>query len=568
MNRQRRAVMKGLAAVSLTTLSGCGGDGGNSASGQQAEAGTVSGTLPAVKFRHGVASGDPLGDRVILWTRVSPMDVLERDAGQIPVSVVVATDPELTQVVTRQVVTTSLDSDFCVKVDAQGLQPNRWYYYQFSVGSQTSPVGRTRTFPTNKQAVERARFAVVSCSNYAYGLFSVYRAVSTQTDLDFVLHLGDYIYEYGPGEYGDYPGHEPNPPHEITELAHYRLRHAQYKADPHLQATHQQFPMICIWDDHESANDSYVGGAENHDEATEGAWSQRKSDAIQAYFEWLPIRAVESEPGRIWREFSFGGLIDLFMLDTRLEGRDQPVESMTDPKRFESARRLVSEAQMQWLQSGLENSSASWRFVGQQVMFAELNVARTLDAAETAGVADLNGFNGQLLSLNMDQWDGYVSDREKILTTLRDKQIDNTVIFTGDIHTSWANEIQYDSGNLAETPLAVEFVTPSVTSPGFPEDLAGPAAVAVRAANPHMKYVELKSPGFILVDVTRERTQSEFYYVRNITGEDEVGQLDSSKTKVVGVRAGDARIVEDEPASRPRTVRTALFHPRIRERMA
>ncbi|MEO9700250.1 alkaline phosphatase D family protein, partial [Marinobacter alexandrii] len=202
------------------------------------------------------------------------------------------------------------------------------------------------------------------------------------------------------------------------------------------------------------------------------------------------------------------------------------------------------------------------------VMFAELNVARTLDAAETAGVADLNGFNGQLLSLNMDQWDGYVSDREKILTTLRDKQIDNTVIFTGDIHTSWANEIQYDPGNLAETPLAVEFVTPSVTSPGFPEDLAGPAAVAVRAANPHMKYVELKSPGFILVDVTRERTQSEFYYVRNITGEDEVGQLDSSKTKVVGVRAGDARIVEDEPVSRPRTVRTALFHPRIRERMA
>lgn len=568
MNRQRRAVVKGLAAVSLTTLSGCGGSRGDSTGDEQAATGSASANLPVIDFRHGVASGDPLGDRVILWTRVSPVDVLERAAGEIPVSLVVATDPELTQVVGRQVVTAGLASDFCVKVDAQGLQPNRWYYYQFSVGDKASPVGRTRTFPTNKQDVERARFAVVSCSNYAYGLFSVYRAVSAQTDLDFVLHLGDYIYEYGPGEYGSYPGHEPNPPHEITELAHYRLRHAQYKADPHLQATHQQFPMICIWDDHESANDSHITGAENHDEATEGAWSQRKSDAIQAYFEWLPIRTVESEPGRIWREFSFGGLIDLFMLDTRLEGRDQPVGSMTDPARFDSERRLVSEAQMQWLQSGLENSSASWRFVGQQVMFAELNVARTLDVAETAGVADLNGFNGQLLSLNMDQWDGYVNDREKILTTLRDKKIDNTVIFTGDIHTSWANEIQYDPGNLAETPLAVEFVTPSVTSPGFPEGLADLAAVAVRAANPHMKYVELKSPGFMLVDVTPERTQSEFYYVRNIIGEDEVGQIDSSKTKVVGVRSGSARIVGDEPVSRPRTMRTALFYPPVREHVA
>jgi alkaline phosphatase D len=568
MNRQRRAVVKGLAAVSLTTLSGCGGKGDESVSLEQESARASSKSLPGVEFRHGVASGDPLWDRVVLWTRVSPVGVFERNAGEIPVSVVIATDPGLSQVVGRQMVKTGIDSDFCVKVDAQGLQANRWYYYQFSVGGQVSPMGRTRTFPTSKQAVERARFAVVSCSNYAYGLFSVYRAISAQTDLDFVLHLGDYIYEYGPGEYGDFPGREPNPPHEITELDHYRRRHAQYKTDPHLQATHQQFPMICIWDDHESANDSHVNGAENHDEATEGAWSERKSDAIQAYFEWLPIRSFEADPDRIWRAFSFGGLIDLFMLDTRLEGRDQPVASMTDPARFDAGRRLVSEAQMQWLQSGLEASSASWRFIGQQVMLAELNVARTLDAAETLGIGDVNGFNGQLLSLNMDQWDGYVSDRENILTTLRDKGIDNTVIFTGDIHTSWANEIQYDPGNPGEAPLAAEFVTPSVTSPGFPEDLAEPAAVAVRVANPHMKYVELKSPGFMLVDVTRERTQSEFYYVRNITGEDDVGQLDSSKTKVVGVRAGDARIFEDAPVSRPRTMRTALFHPPVSARIA
>lgn len=568
MDKRRRAVVKGLAAVSLTSLAGCGG-GGESAGSNQATAGAIgpSEPLPKVAFRHGVASGDPLGDRVVLWTRVSPVDVLERNAGVIPVSVVIATDPGLTQVVGRQVVPASRTTDFCVKVDAQGLQANHWYYYQFAVADQTSPVGRTRTFPTREQTVERARFAVVSCSNYAYGLFSVYKAVSAQADLDFVLHLGDYIYEYGPGEYGDFPGRDPVPAHEITELDHYRQRHAQYKTDPNLQAVHQQFPMICVWDDHESANDSHVSGAENHDEATEGAWRDRKSEAIQAYFEWLPIRAVDGEPGRIWRDFNFGGLIDLFMLDTRLEGRDEQLASTADPARFDSERRLISDDQMQWLQTGLEQSRATWRFIGEQVMFAELNLARTLDLAEAAGVVDLNGFNGQLLALNMDQWDGYVRDRESILATLRDQGIDNTVIFTGDIHTSWANEIQFDPRNLAETPLAAEFVTPSVTSPGFPEGLAEPAAVAVRLANPHMKYVELKSPGFILVDVTPERTQSEFYYVRSISSEDDLGQLDGTKTKVVGVRAGDARIVEDEPVSQPRAVRTALFHPPVRERI-
>lgn len=572
MDRKRRAVVKGLAAVSLTPLTGCGGTGDSSSSLANddpnfASAGSSSAhdPIPRVAFRHGVASGDPLGDRVVLWTRVSPQDVLERDVGSIPVSVVIATDPGLSQVVGRQLVQASLESDFCVKVDAQGLPANRWFYYRFSVGGQHSPIGRTRTFPTSDQVTERARFAVVSCSNFAFGLFSVYKAISEHSDLDFVLHLGDYIYEYGPGEYGDFPGREPVPAFEITELDHYRQRHAQYKTDAHLQAVHQQFPMICVWDDHESANDSYVSGAENHDEATEGAWRDRKSEAIRAYFEWLPIRQVDEAPGRIWRDFRFGRLIDFFMLDTRLEGRDKQVGDMTDPARFDEERRLISEEQMQWLQSSLQESQADWRFIGQQVMFAELNVARTLDLAETAGVSDLNGFNGQLLSLNMDQWDGYVRDRERILTTLRDQGIDNTVIFTGDIHTSWANEIKFDSGNLLEMPLAAEFVTPSVTSPGFPEDLAEPAAVAVRLANPHMKYVELESPGFILVDVTRERTQSEFYYVRSIASEDSAGQLDETKTKVVGVKSGNARIVEDEPVSQPRSLRTALLHPPVRK---
>ncbi|MDK8463646.1 alkaline phosphatase D family protein [Marinobacter sp. SS13-12] len=572
MDKQRRAVVKGLAAASFTALSACGGSSSNPASTNDEPGSTTSAgdsqSIPGVEFNHGVASGDPLSDRVILWTRVTPTESLPRDVDTVPVRVAVARDREMREKVGEFSSATGPEQDFCVKMDVTGLQSDTWYYYQFAVGQQVSMVGRTRTFPAADMPGERARFAVVSCSNYAFGLFSVYKAVSEQSDLDFILHLGDYIYEYGPGEYGSFPGRDPLPPHEILTLSDYRQRHAQYKTDTNLQAVHQQFPMICVWDDHESANDSYRSGAENHDEATEGAWTERRASAVQAYFEWLPIREVGTEKGRIWRQFEFGGLIDLFMLDTRLEGRDLQASSPSDPARFDEERRIMSDAQMNWLVGGLSSSRASWRMIGQQVMFAELNIVRTLDAAGTLGMEDLTTFNGQLLALNVDQWDGYVADREVILQSLAEESIDNTVFFTGDIHTSWANEVYADSGNLLENatvgPLAAEFVTPSVTSPGFPEEFADIAAEAVKVANPHMKYVELKSPGFILVDVTTERTQAEFLYVRSISSADQLGEVDPAMTKVVGVDDGNARIYEDRPRSQPRAVRTALFHPPVR----
>ncbi|MDL0432194.1 alkaline phosphatase D family protein [Marinobacter sp. TBZ242] len=571
MDKQRRAVVKGLTAASFTALTACGGSSSNPARTNEPGSTTSAGdsqSIPGIEFNHGVASGDPLSDRVILWTRVTPTESLPRDVETVPVLVTVARDRDMREKVGRFSTTTGPEQDFCVKMDVTGLQPDTWYYYQFAVGQQVSMVGRTRTFPAAGMPVERARFAVVSCSNYAFGLFSVYKAVSEQSDLDFILHLGDYIYEYGPGEYGSFPGRDPLPAHEILTLSDYRQRHAQYKTDTNLQAVHQQFPMICVWDDHESANDSYRSGAENHDEATEGAWTERRGSAVQAYFEWLPIREVGTEKGRIWRQFEFGGLIDLFMLDTRLEGRDLQASSPSDPARFDEERRIMSDAQMNWLVGGLSSSRASWRIIGQQVMFAELNIVRTLDAAGTLGMEDLTTFNGQLLALNVDQWDGYVADREVILRSLAEESIDNTVFFTGDIHTSWANEVYADSGNLLENatvgPLAAEFVTPSVTSPGFPEEFADIAAEAVKVANSHMKYVELKSPGFILVDVTAERTQAEFLYVRSISSADQLGEVDPAMTKVVGVDDGNARIYEDRPRSQPRAVRTALFHPPVR----
>ncbi|WP_417214400.1 alkaline phosphatase D family protein [Alcanivorax sp.] len=565
MDRKRRTLVQALGASGVLSLAGCGGGGSSSAAPpantptpSQPDEPDTPDALPGVSFLHGVASGDPLSDRVILWTRVT----VDRDSGEdVAVTVTVARDLAMQQTVASYTATASASSDYCVKLDATGLQPDSWYYYQFSVGDQRSPVGRTRTFPASETFIDRARFAVVSCSNYPYGFFSVYRAVANHADLDFVLHLGDYLYEYGAGEYGEFPERDPQPPHEMITLADYRQRHAQYKTDEDLQAVHQQFPMIAVWDDHESTDNSYRDGAGNHDPLTEGDWTARKQISQQAYFEWLPIRP--REPGNhsvIYRNFAFGDLIDLTMLDTRLEGRDEQLTIPADPGRNDEDRHLISEQQMDFLLNSLSESNSQWRFIGQQVMFAQLNIAEIPSLSERHVQ-----LRGNLSAINMDQWDGYAADRLKILNHIDDNDIDNVVILTGDIHTSWASEIYRNPGTLLgdlfDKALAAEFVTPAVTSPGFPEGVAELAGVAIPVANPHIRYVEAKSRGFILVDVTRQRAQGEFYYAQSIESYDLRGQINNTKTKVVTVKSGDSRIIEDQPLSRPRTLRTAFSHP-------
>ncbi len=568
MDRIRRNLVQAIGAGTTLALAGCGGGSSSSTPVVNNPAPNVPAdpeppggpdALPSVTFLHGVASGDPLSDRVILWTRVTP----DQSGVVVPVEVKVASDPAMQQIVTSYTTTTNADADYCVKIDADGLAAGRWYYYQFQVGETQSPVGRTRTFPAAADFIDRARFAVVSCSNFPYGFFSVYRAVANQGDLDFVLHLGDYVYEYGAGEYGDFPERDPQPSHEMVSLSDYRLRHAQYKTDEDLQAVHQQFPMIAVWDDHESTDNSYRDGASNHQPLTEGDWETRKGVARQAYFEWLPIRP--REPGNhdvIYRQFRFGDLIDLTMLDTRLEGRDAQLTVPLDPARNDEDRHLISSEQMDFLLEALSQSDAHWRFIGQQVMFAQLNILEIPSLDERSAQ-----LRGNLSAINMDQWDGYAADRLTILNHIDDNAIDNVVILTGDIHTSWANEIYRNPGSLLgdlfDKPLAAEFVTPAVTSPGFPEGAAEVAGVLIPVVNPHIRYVEAKSRGFILVDVTRDRAQGEFYYAQSIESYDLRGQIDTSKTKVVAVKSGDSRIVEDGPVSRPRTLRTALFHPPV-----
>jgi alkaline phosphatase D len=473
-------------------------------------------------FRHGVASGDPLSDRVVLWTRVTP------DAGRSAVTVqyVIATDPQLTAVVQRGTSKTNPARDYTVKVDPQGLRPGTTYYYRFFADGEASPVGRTRTLPSG--AADRLRFAVVSCSNHAYGYFNAYRRVAERADLDLVLHLGDYLYEYGPNAYGSV--RTPEPPNEMVTLGDYRLRHAQYKTDADLQELHRQHPMVCIWDDHEITNDSWRDGAENHTPGAEGDWPQRVEQGLQAYYEWMPVRIVDPAARRNnARSFRFGDLAEILMLEERLGARSQqlratvPVPGLgtgfvqardfTDP-----GRQLLGASQEAWLAERLRTTTARWKLVGQGVMFAQLKVVPASNAA------------GGGVFLNTDQWDGYQPARDRVFAMLKaDGQrpaVDNCVVLTGDIHSSWACDLTQDPNNAVaaaggyngvtgEGSVAVEFVGTSITSPGV-NDPNGSTAAFLRSVNPHIKYVDLNRRGYMLMDVTRERAVAEYWYVDTV----------------------------------------------------
>lgn len=477
--------------------------------------GRPAGRAPA--FLHGVASGDPMHDRVMLWTRVTPT----RLNGSVAVQWRIARDRRLRSPVAAGAVVTDARRDYTVKVDASGLEPGRTYYYDFRCEGVSSALGRTRTLPSG--TVASLRFASVSCSNYPYGYFNAYRRIAERNDLDFVLHLGDYIYEYELGRYAN-PAlagtRDVVPAQEIVSLADYRLRHALYKTDADLQELHRQHPMICVWDDHESANDAWRDGAENHNpEEGEGEWSVRRAAAARAYDEYLPIRTSPQGPGRIYRKFRIGDLADLVMLDTRLHGRDlqaafkgSPVLPMNDPVIADPNRSLLGFDQEAWLYEALSMSQsrrACWRFVGQQVMLAQLAAP---------------GTNGTT-TLNPDQWDGYAPSRQRLFRHLADNHIDNTVVLTGDIHSGWCNDLVVNPWNPADyNPttgagvLGVEFVSPAISSPGPIPDPAEavPTAGALRATSPHMKYIDLYRRGYVLMDADRDRVQGEIWHVDTV----------------------------------------------------
>lgn len=460
------------AAVSVTGLglvgAGCATPGG---------AGSGAGPY----FQHGVASGDPLEDRVILWTRVTPRAA--GDAVPIAVRWWIGAEDSRRVPIAAGVVTAREDRDYTVKVDVAGLEAGTNYCYGFEADGVASPLGYTRTLPA--VGVERVRLAFASCANYPQGYFNGYAHIATRDDLDAVLHLGDYLYEYANGEYGDGTplGRIPAPDRETVSLADYRLRHATYKTDPDLQAAHARHPWITVWDDHESANNSHRYGAHNHDEETEGDWETRRRASIRAYSEWMPVR---DQPTGIFRTFRFGDLLDLVMLDTRLHGRDpQPARDPVIAN--DSGRTLLGSDQMEWLLDALSASNADgvgWRVIGQQVLVSPFELE-----------------DGQF---NPDAWDGYGADRKRIFDHLATESIDNIVFLTGDVHSSWAFEVPNDEGALR---CALEFVCPAISSPPFGKEVDLPMERL-----PHLVYHDLLHNGYGVVELTPESVRLEYAY--------------------------------------------------------
>lgn len=530
----RRSFLRASAAQTALLSAGLGAGAGLGLSGCRGHPGARAVADGANPFVHGVASGDPLADRVILWTRVSP------DASRIgePIRTHwwIARDARGRDRVAEGRADALAERDYTLKLDVAGLEPATSYSYGFSTGAHRSRVGRTRTIPRADLRVDRLRFAVASCSNYPEGFFNPYAAIAAREDIDAVLHLGDYLYEYGNGEYGDGRPLDrvPDPTHEIVSLEDYRRRHAHYKTDPDLQAAHARHPWISVWDDHESADDSWATGADNHDPwLLEGRWSARRMAAVRAYHEWMPIREL---PTGLFRVFDFGRLAQLVMLDTRLEARDRPGPDGDHVRANDPERTLLGAAQEERFLDALTRAHAAnqtWKLVGQQVIVAPLTDGR--------------GY------FNSDTWDGYRESRRRVLDHIADQRIEGVVFLTGDYHSSWAFEVPPPLGagdgiEAEDASRAVEFVAPAVSAKPIGQIPAARRIYAdVESRLPHLKYVDLDRHGYILLDLTPERVRAHWMY----TGESSRRSGDAICGAIQESRRGTNRLQPIDPDAVP-----------------
>ena len=446
-------------------------------------------------FRHGVASGDPLPDGVVIWTRCSPGET-GADRGPVPVAWRVALDPGMDDVVAVGEGEARAEHDFTVKVDVGGLEPATTYHYRFEAGREASPTGRTRTAPTGMAA--GLRLGLVSCASYSAGYFNAYRNLARR-ELDLVVHVGDYIYENS-GVVTGRTVRRYQPGGAVTTLGAYRARHAQHKADSDLRALHLRHPMVAVWDDHDLVGDAWREGAASH-RPHHGDWERRRAAAVRAYGEWMPVRLPDpSDSARIHRTVRLGGLADLVMLDTRLAGRDRPARGGKRPVLAvaDRTRSLLGEGQRDWLHEQLRDSGARWKLLGNQVMMAPLRVVH-------AGRWDLG--------VNPSQWDGYPGERDALFRFLSAEGL-QVVVLTGDLHSSWASDL----------PCGAEFVTPGVTSPSFSQTmlrdapgLTPLAARLLRWQNRHVRLADLEHHGYVVLDITAERVQADWWHVETVT---------------------------------------------------
>jgi alkaline phosphatase D len=454
-------------------------------------------------FGHGVASGDPLPNAVILWTKVTTKEPV---TGRWEMS----RDATFANIAAHGDFVATAERDFTVKIDATGLEPGTTYFYRFIALGVASPIGRTRTAPLDAKAL---RFAVVSCASLPHGFFHVYRAIAQRPDIDAVVHLGDYIYEYADGDYGKVRKSEPE--HAVQTLADYRTRYAQYRRDRDLQEAHRQHPFICIWDDHEVVDNAWRDGTTGDNDAV-GPWPERTLAAKTAYSEWIPIR--DQPDGKIWRTLRYGNLAELLLLDTRLWGRDIQLPP-ADPGLANPARQILGADQETWLGESLRTSTARWKLVCQQVMMTSVP----------------SWFRD-------DGWDDYPAARDRFYDVLEKTPVNDVVVLSGDVHSSWASDLARVPSDPAvydpvtgQGSLAVELIAPAITSPGNETK----SADSLTAEAAWLKYIDLERRGFILLDVTETKAHASWFHVEDV--EDEDG-LEATFSKGFSTLTGENRL--------------------------
>lgn len=491
--------------------------------------------LAARGFTHNVASGEPGHYKVMLWTRYVPA---AGDAARLTWQV--SRTPDFARVAASGEVVAEAEHNGCVKPVAEGLEPGTWYYYRFLDGrGRASPLGRTRTLPNGKSGpTTRFTLGVFSCSNLPFGWFNAYAHAAARDDVDLMVHLGDYLYEYERGKYPSadaaLPGRVIDPASETVALADYRLRHASYRADPDLQRLHQLFPMVMMWDDHESANDAWADGAENH-QAAEGAWDVRKRAAMRAYREWLP---VSDEP---WKSYRIGDLLHLFRPETRLTARSRPLDlgaalagnrdiaaalvAFRDGPWKDPNRTLLGGEQEAWLAEGLRRSARDgvrWQVLAQQVIMGTIQTSPRIaewvgaDASQEVRQRSAIGLAAARAGLpfNFDQWDGYPAARDRLLKAALDANA-NLVVLSGDSHNAWAFDL-----DLAGTRAGVEFAGHSVTSPGYeaylPRVAPSDLAAAIVEANRQLRWADTHRRGYMTLELTPERATGEWLFLDTV----------------------------------------------------
>lgn len=498
-----------------------------------------------VDFNHGVGSGDPLANQVILWTRITP---LEPTVAEIAYSWTIT--PAAGGKALSGTGVTGPGRDYTVKVDAAGLDPARDYVFSFEANGVSSPSGKTRTLPVGK--TKEVVMAVASCSLYPNGYFNAYGAIAALDKVDVIIHLGDYIYEYGgEGSYGmDSPvaakrAHKPS--RNIVSLEEYRERHAQYKSDPQLQAAHARAPWVVVWDDHETANNSYADGAENHHPEFQGSWVERKVAAVRAYYEWMPIREPANGGAAINRTFQFGDLASLIMLETRLTARMLQLDYSTDlmgpdgkpdiagikVKIADPNRKMMGTNQEAWLAGELRTavqSGQTWQVLGNEVVMAKVMIpsfekvlgaerfAQVNEAAGEAGrkrLARMDQLGDQNLPYGLDMWDGYPVERERVYGIFKETKA-HPIVLSGDSHAFWANELHDEAGERR----AVEFGTTGITSPGGGDSLKGvPLGEVYAKANRDIVYNEQAAKGFVLLTLNHKGGRADMMAVSTIVEE-------------------------------------------------